>query len=124
MDDNLRDIFSNNLKHLLSENEKTQADMCKYMNISSATASDWCNSKKMPRADKLQSLCTWLHCELNDLIGERPAASAAPSDAKKVKLDKLYYSLNDEGKDRLIEQGEMLASMDKYKLSESHEEIG
>ena len=77
MEENIRLLFASNLKSLLAKNEKTQADMVKYMKISSATASDWCNGKKIPRTDKLQSLCAWLDCELGDLIGERTAASNA-----------------------------------------------
>ena len=69
MDEKLKKVFSSNLKRLLSSRGKTQADMVKYMNISSATASDWCNGKKIPRADKLQSLCSWLSCDLDSLMG-------------------------------------------------------
>ena len=66
----LKEIFSANLKRLLLERDKSQADLRRYMGVSSATASDWCNGKKIPRADKLQAICIWLHCEMADLLGE------------------------------------------------------
>ena len=69
MDEQLKKVFSSNLKRLLSSRGKNQADMAKHMKISSATASDWCNGKKIPRADKLQSLCSWLSCDLDSLMG-------------------------------------------------------
>lgn len=66
----LKEIFSANLRRLLYEHDKSQADLRRYMGVSSATASDWCNGKKIPRADKLQSICTWLHCDMSELLGE------------------------------------------------------
>lgn len=66
----LKEIFSANLRRLLDEHDKSQADLRRYMGVSSATASDWCNGKKIPRADKLRDICIWLHCEMSDLLGE------------------------------------------------------
>ena len=65
-------IFSDNLKKYLDINGYTQADMARHMNVSTATASDWCNGKKMPRADKLQKLCNWFDIELSDLLTDKP----------------------------------------------------
>lgn len=66
----LKEIFSANLRRLLDEHDKSQADLRRYMGVSSATASDWCNGKKIPRADKLQAICTWLQCDMSELLGE------------------------------------------------------
>lgn len=71
MDENLKMVFGKNLKRLLAERDKSQADLCRRMGVSSATASDWANGKKIPRADKLQTICTWLGCELSDLLEEK-----------------------------------------------------
>ena len=69
----MRKTFSKNLRRLLVENGKTQADLCRFMKVSSATASEWSNGKKIPRTDKLLSICAWLNCELSDLlIGKSP----------------------------------------------------
>ena len=70
MDEKLKMTFGKNLRRLLIENDKTQADLCRRMKVSSATASDWANGKKIPRADKLQTICMWLGCELSDLLEE------------------------------------------------------
>lgn len=63
--------FSKNLLYYLELDGKTQADLCKHMNVSSATVSDWCNGKKMPRMDKIQSICNWLRIEKSDLIEDK-----------------------------------------------------
>lgn len=70
MNEELRTQFAANLKRALADAGKTQADMAKYMQVSSATASEWCSGRKMPRADKIQSLCNWLNIELSDLLEE------------------------------------------------------
>ncbi|MBE5886729.1 MAG: helix-turn-helix transcriptional regulator [Lachnospiraceae bacterium] len=67
-DEEYKKIFSTNLVYYLKINQKTQADLYKYIGVSSATVSDWCNGKKMPRMDKIQSICNWLKIEKSDLL--------------------------------------------------------
>lgn len=64
----LKKIFSDNLNYWLARRGKTQADLYKRMGVSSAIASDWCNSKKIPRTDKLVDIASWLMIELTDLL--------------------------------------------------------
>ena len=73
MDEKLKELFSKNLVEQLLAKGETQASMARYMKISSATASDWCNGRKMPRVDKIQTLCNWLGIELSDLLEEKKA---------------------------------------------------
>ena len=51
-DDSIKKIFAKNLNYYLQKNNKTQADLVKYIGISSSTVSNWCTAQKMPRADK------------------------------------------------------------------------
>lgn len=69
-EDTLREIFAKKLNYLMEKNGKNQADLCKYMNVSSATVSDWCNANKMPRADKIQAIAKWLGVGIGDLMEE------------------------------------------------------
>jgi len=71
MGDQLREIFAENLRYYMEQNGKSQADLMRYMNVSSATASDWVNGRKMPRADKLQAIASWLGIQLSNLMEER-----------------------------------------------------
>lgn len=77
MSKELIQIFCANLQLLMRERDKSQADLARYFGISSATASDWYNGKKMPRANKLQSLANWLDVELSDLLQEKSETSIA-----------------------------------------------
>lgn len=45
MSDNIREIFVRNLRFLMEAKGITQADICRVLEVSSATASDWCNGK-------------------------------------------------------------------------------
>ena len=64
----VRTIFSNNLNYWLNRRGKTQADLYRRLDVSSATSSDWCNAKKVPRAEKLFVIASWLMIEISDLL--------------------------------------------------------
>jgi transcriptional regulator with XRE-family HTH domain len=56
MTDNIREIFAKNLRYFMEKNRISQADICRELNVSSATVSDWCNGKKHPRPDAIGQL--------------------------------------------------------------------
>lgn len=84
----LRRIFSRNLIYWLEYRGKTQADLYKMAGVSSATASDWCNGKKIPRADKIVDIARWLMVELTDLMTETRNNYG--------ELDKLIFKVKDD----------------------------
>ena len=63
MPDNIREIFAKNLRYFMDKKGISQADICRELNVSSATVSDWCNGKKHPRPDAIRRLA--------DLLGVR-----------------------------------------------------
>lgn len=93
MDEKLKELFSKNLVEQLLAKGETQASMARYMKISSATASDWCNGRKMPRVDKIQALCNWLGIELSELLEEKKAVQ--------TNGQKSEYYLDDETREML-----------------------
>jgi len=48
----------------------TQADICRELDVSSATVSDWCNGKKYPRVDAMQRLADLLGIRFSTLTTE------------------------------------------------------
>lgn len=70
MPDNVREIFAKNLRYLMDARGITQADLCRELDVSSATASDWCSGKKHPRVDKLQRIADLLGVRLSTLTSE------------------------------------------------------
>lgn len=67
-EETLRAIFAKKLNYYLSQAGKNQSDLCKQFGVSSATASDWCNANKMPRANKIQAIAKWLNVSIGDLM--------------------------------------------------------
>ena len=70
MPDNAREIFVKNLRFLMEARGITQADICRELNVSSATASDWCTGKKYPRVDAMQRLADLLGVQFSTLTTE------------------------------------------------------
>lgn len=63
-------IFSNNLNHYLNENCKTQAELAKYVGVSTASVSNWCKGIKLPRMDKVDKMCDFFQIKRSDLMDE------------------------------------------------------
>lgn len=70
MPDNAREIFARNLKYFMEAKGITQADICRELEVSSATASDWCTGKKYPRVDTMQRLADLLGVLFSSLTTE------------------------------------------------------
>lgn len=67
-DEELRKIFTRRLNYYMTLNNFNQADLARYMKVSTATAAKWCTGQTMPRIDKIQSICNWLGVEKADLL--------------------------------------------------------
>lgn len=99
MADTLIEVFSKNLRRWLSMEGRTQAELARYMKVSTATASDWCNGRKMPRSDKLQSICNWFGISLGDLLEEYSIGAPSPGISKEeLSLLDGYRALSHEGR--------------------------
>lgn len=70
-EDTAKKIFAKNLNYFLDLNNKKQVDLAKYIGASTGLVSAWCRAEKMPRMDKIQSICNWLHIELSDLLEDK-----------------------------------------------------
>lgn len=71
-----RKVFGRNLSDILYEKRISQKELMQHMKVSSATVSDWCSGKKMPRIDKLTSIANFLHVTMSDLVEEKAKDSA------------------------------------------------
>lgn len=64
-------VFAKNLSRLLSEHNKTQADLVNDLNLNKSTVSTWINATKMPRMNKVEQLAAYFGVEKSDLIEEK-----------------------------------------------------
>ncbi|MBP3277752.1 MAG: helix-turn-helix transcriptional regulator [Butyrivibrio sp.] len=71
-------------------------------------------------SDKIELMASALSVTPAQIMGWNESSV----DTRKARLDRLYYSLNNEGRDKLIEQAEFFASKECYKVSETSEGIG
>ena len=70
MPDNAREIFVRNLRYFMEARGISQADICRVLEVSSATVSDWCAGKKYPRIDAMQRLADLLGVNYSTLTTE------------------------------------------------------
>lgn len=68
----IRTIFARNLCYYLEKGSCSQAALSKHLNVSSAAVSMWCSGKKIPRMDKIESICRLLHIQKSDLLEDKP----------------------------------------------------
>ena len=67
-DEELRKLFAENLRKYLELNNRTQADLARHMNVSTATTAKWYTGQTLPRIDKIQRMCDWFGIKKSDLI--------------------------------------------------------
>lgn len=70
MSDNAREIFIKNLRYIMEKKGISQADICRELNIPSATISNWCTGQRYPRIDKMQQLADMLGVTYSTLTTE------------------------------------------------------
>jgi len=104
MSDNLKENFVNNLRRIMNERGVYQSDIVTALGVSSATASDWCNGKSFPRANKIQALADLLHCRYSDLTGYGDAGLPPLLSDQEYELIQRYRKLSPDGKRYIIQQ--------------------
>lgn len=67
-EEQIKKVFSDNLKRLLSERNKRQIDLANYLSVSGTTVNNWVNGYKMPRMDKIDKICSFFVINRTDLL--------------------------------------------------------
>lgn len=61
-------LVARNLRRIMYEHGKTQAEVAKDLNISKATLSSWMNGTRIPRMNKVDLLCHYFNCKRSDIM--------------------------------------------------------
>ena len=80
---------ASNLRRIMYERDKTQADMARDLGIKKGTISTWMNGKHMPRMDKIDMMCKYLNCKRSDLLEvdkERKTTKISDEQAQLIQL--------------------------------------
>ena len=98
-----REIFRDNFNEIMRLQKLKQIDIARGIEISEKTVSAWSTGRGYPRADALERLCKFLNVR-KSVLTEDPNDEASDEE----NLLTMYRSLNDEGKEKLIERAEEL----------------
>ena len=91
----LKRIFSRNLKNVMDSCGKTQKDIVDDLNFRQATVSDWLNGKKYPRMDKVEMLAKYFNVPITALIQR---SNDVILTAAEQQLVEKYRQLDDDGR--------------------------
>ncbi len=91
----LKRIFSRNLKNVMDSCGKTQKDIVDNLNFRQATVSDWLNGKKYPRMDKVEMLAKYFNVPITALIQR---SNDVILTAAEQQLVEKYRQLDDDGR--------------------------
>ena len=67
----IRDIICKKLNYYMQLNGTTQTELAEYMEVSTATVSNWCKGVKTPRMSKIDKICNFFHIQRSDLMEEK-----------------------------------------------------
>lgn len=85
-----RKIVAANLRRIMYDREKTQADLSRDLKINKSTVSSWMNGTRTPKMDKIDLLCEYLSCTREDLMEppgpRRKTVSVSAEQAELVRL--------------------------------------
>lgn len=99
--DEIKRLFSINLKRIMLENGKTQSDIVKDLSFRQATVSDWLNGKKYPRIDKIEMLAQYFRISIDELISVSKQEKMSLSSLE-LALIKKYRQLSASDKQEIL----------------------
>lgn len=73
MTSNARRNFQRNLNHLLAINKMSQVDLQKELGVSTATTSDWCAGKKIPKMDRVEEIANLFGVTTSEMLADNLA---------------------------------------------------
>ena len=98
-----KEIMAKNIRKYMQDNDVTQTEICKTLNIPMPTFSDWVNAKTYPRIDKIELMANYFGIEKSDLVESH---SKSPTKHKIEILARNLDELPDEDRDKLIKNFE------------------
>ena len=67
-EEELRDIFANNLTYYMKMYRLTQSEVSKITGVSQQSVSNWINGKQMPRMGVIEKLANYFHINKSNLL--------------------------------------------------------
>lgn len=121
---------SERLKEIIALRQVKQVDIIESTGITKGALSSYITGRYEPKQDKIYILAKYFDVSEAWLMGydvpmeKVPAAASGPIDSQLARLLKYYELLNEEGRNRLLEQAQFFASQDKYKEIKTGKDVG
>ena len=117
-------LFGNNLTHYMQQYNISQNELARRLGVSPTSVNNWCQGLKTPRMDKVDKICQFFGIRRVDLIAENTLSEGDILPQDEQALLAKYRSLNDTGKERLMEQADLLAASPAYTDAGSQQQVG
>ena len=105
----LKENIQKNILFYRKMRKVTQNQLADFLDIGVSTVSGWERGAYTPDIDTLFMICNFLDVTLNEMCGVFKNNVQLPED--EVKLLNTYRSLNQKGKDKLLERAEELLDL-------------
>lgn len=99
--------FAKKLKALRAENNRTQADLAKYLNVARSTVAGYETKNRQPSHEKLTAIADYFHVTVDYLL-----------DDGTISLESSQYVIYEEEEKKLIAKYRRLSSESKARLSD------
>lgn len=107
-------IVTKNLKRVMIENDKTQAELSRDLNIPKTTLSGWMNGARCPKMKSIDMLCRYFGVTRSELTEECSAGTKA-SKSSEAEAAALFSALNEAGQQQALTYLRFLLSSEEYK---------
>ena len=114
--DSSREFFSKNLRLFMAKTGKSRKEVSEAIGVSYFTFSDWCNGKKYPRIEKLETLAKYFGVSVSELVGEQQAESVKIEPAKISKNDVLDIVIRLHTDKEFLKIVEKMSTLDSEKI--------
>lgn len=84
-----RKVIARNLRNIMYERQKTQADVARDLGINKATLSSWMNGTRTPKMEKIDMLCKYFGVPRSAIMepdGHRKTTKISDEQAKLIQL--------------------------------------
>lgn len=107
------------IQHILTSKNMSQADVCRLSGLDSSKVSQVVSGRtKDPRISTIVPIAKALNVSLDYLVFGQ-VVKVSYVDESQAALNNCFEALNDKGRERLVEEAEMLADNKKFAKSES-----
>lgn len=114
MNNEIKAVFGNQIKHFMEARNKAQKEFAKDLGIAESTLSCYISGTRTPNFEIMYKICKALNISISDLFGKYANEQTADGLSKELQeLLKKAEDLTEEGQGKLLEHSELLGY--KYK---------